>query len=215
MNKLIFSLLVISNFALSQKIKPTDTIINPAYTAYINSKIKMPVYVKYKLYMGGGDCERSSRWINDSKYSLISDTSYLNTGYDRGHLVPAEDFAYNCSLEKLTFTLYNRLPQTKELNRGPWKARETATRNLSQRDSLLIFCGGYWDSKKTIIVKGMIIPVNYWKVIYDLTTNLLISVEVFTNTTQPISYTLSLKKLEKMLGYSLNISIPVKKVKTK
>ena len=194
-----------------QKVKPNAVITTNAYTAYINTDIQMPVYVKYTLFHGGGSCKRSNRWLNDSKYDLVHDVAYYKSGYEKGHLANAEDFAHNCKLMDMTFMDYNRLPQTKELNRGIWKESEYKIREKSQTDSLLVMCGGYWDDSNRPMIKGMTVPLKCWKVVYDISTNSLLSCQVFTNTSTPEAYDITVAKLEKMLGYKLYI--PTKKKK--
>lgn len=209
-------LLTILTFSLNvhSQIKPNAIIKNDAYTAYVDTVIKMPVYVQYKLYKGGGKCERSNKWINDSKYKMIGDTSYAGSGYEKGHLANAEDFAYNCRLDSLTFNSYNRLPQTKALNRGIWKKQETAIRKISLKDSLLIICGGYWESSPTL-VKGMAIPSRCWKVVYSLSAKQVLSCSIFTNTENPSEIPMTVANLEIYLGYSINLPKPSKKKKKK
>lgn len=209
-------LIITLTFCLSvySQNKPNAIIKNEAYTAYVDTTLRMPIYVEYKLYKGGGNCERSNKWINDSKYKLIGDTSYAGSGYEKGHLANAEDFAYNCHLDSLTFNNYNRLPQTKALNRGIWKKQETAIRKISQTDSLLIICGGYWESGSPKI-KGMSIPSRCWKVVYSLTAKQVLSSSLFTNTENPTEIPIRVEDLEIYLGYSINLPKPTKKKKKK
>ena len=209
-------LLVTLTFCLSvySQNKPNAIIKNDAYTAHIDTVRNMPVYVTYKLYKGGGNCERSNKWINDSKYKMISEDSYAGSGYEKGHLANAEDFAYNCHLDSLTFNMYNRLPQTKALNRGIWKKQETLIRKISQKDSLLIISGGYWESSPTL-VKDMTIPSRCWKVVYSLTAKQVLSCSIFTNTENPSEIPMTVDNLEIYLGYSINLPKPSKKKKKK
>jgi endonuclease G len=197
------------------QIKPNAVIKNDAYTAYIDTVKNMPVYVSYKLYKGGGNCERSNKWINDSKYKMISEESYAGSGYEKGHLANAEDFAYNCHLDSLTFNTYNRIPQTKALNRGIWKKQETNIRKISQTDSLLITCGAYWDPNNLNVVKGMSIPSRCWKVVYSLSSKQVLFSSIFTNSENPSEIPMSIENLEIYLGYSINLPKPTKKKKKK
>lgn len=201
-------------FLANSQVKPTAIIKNDAYTAYIDTVKNMPVYVAYKLYKGGGNCERSNKWINDSNYKMISDESYAGSGYEKGHLANAEDFAYDCHLDSLTFNMYNRIPQTKALNRGIWKKNETLIRKLSQTDSLLIICGAYWDNNSPNLVKGMAIPSKCWKVVYSLSTHQILSSLIFTNSENPTEVPINIENLEIYLGYSINLN-KSKKKKTK
>jgi len=208
----IFVTLCLTSYS---QIKSDGVIVNDAFISYINITIKMPVYVKYKLYKGGGKCERSNKWINDSKYDLIRDSSYAASGYEKGHLANAEDFAYDCHLDSLTFNNYNRLPQTKALNRGIWKKREAEIRALSQKDSLLIICGGYWETNSQTKIKGMLIPSRCWKVVYSLTTEQVVMAYLYTNTENPSEISMSVSNLEALLGYSISMPPREKKKKVK
>lgn len=208
--------LIISTTLFGQLYKVDTAITNEAYTAYVNKSLGEPLYVKYKLYKGGGKCQRATNWINDTKLKLVNENQYKGTIYDKGHLANAEDFAYDCHLDSLTFRDYNRLPQTRKLNRGIWKASETEIRKLSQTDSLIVYCGGFWDSSSKV-VNDMKIPNMCWKVVYSLSQKKVIVCNVFTNNETPVVNSWSLENLENMLGYSLDLPTdgPKKKEKKK
>lgn len=102
MKKIVISILLFSSFTcVSQTI---DTIINVGhYKSYVNLQLKEPVYVSYVLYRGGGECSRSNfSFKNDTELDIHNNKSYYKSGYDRGHLVNAEDFAYDCELGEKT-----------------------------------------------------------------------------------------------------------------
>ena len=182
-----------------------DTIIkNEAYSSYINLELKQPLYVKYILYRGGGDCERSDKWVNDTDIELLTEKQYRGSKYDKGHLANAEDFAYDCHLDSLTFLFYNRIPQTPRLNRGVWKSDEDSIRKISQNDSLIVYCGGYWDST-SLVVNKMLIPIICWKVVYDIKKKRVIYCRTYTNTQNPIKEEMLLYELEGKIGYILDI----------
>jgi endonuclease G len=200
--------------SLLAQYKADTAIANEAYTAYVNKQLEQPLYVKYKLYKGGGKCQRATNWVNDTKLKLVDEEQYKGTGYDKGHLANAEDFAYDCHLDSLTFRDYNRLPQTKKLNRGIWKSSETEIRKMSQTDSLIVYCGGFWNESSKV-VNGMKIPNQCWKVVYSLSQKKVVSCVVFTNSDTPVANSWALENLESMLGYSLGIPTDVKKKKKK
>ena len=186
--------------------KVDTTIINEAYTSYVNKELGQALYVKYRLYKGGGKCQRPTNWVNDTKLKLVNEKQYKGTIYDKGHLANAKDFAYDCHLDSLTFRDYNRLPQTRKLNRGIWKVDETLIRKQSQTDSLLIFCGGYWD-KTSLMVNKMKIPVKCWKVVYSLSQKKVIFCSIYDNINKPMKTNTKLENLELILGYSLGLKI--------
>src|SRR5262245_38069533 len=110
------------------------------YKANFSNKYCEPLYVSYFLHKGGGDCNRSSfRFKNDiDSLQTATDNDYAGSSYDKGHLANAEDFAFDCEKDELTFRYYNCLPQTANLNRGVWKKNETLIRKWSQHEKLYI-----------------------------------------------------------------------------
>lgn len=183
-----------------------DTIIkNNTLTSYFSYANHNPIYVKYILYHGGGDCNRTQFTFKTGNVkNSATKNDYVASGYDIGHMCPAEDFAYDCNYEVNTFFFYNALPQTPNLNRGIWKHYETEIRNLSQKDSLIVFCGGIFDNH-TIPNTKIQIPVKCWKVVFDYKTKKLLYVLLFTNDAEnnSVKTTMTLEELEKLINLKL------------
>lgn len=185
MKKLLIILLFIFYciFSYSQTIHSYDYIIDMNYyKSYYSKSIKAPSFVIYKLYKGGGDVNRAS--YNFKCYKDLTYFNYAKSGYDRGHLVPAEDFANSILRLKSTFYYINCVPQTPNLNRGIWKRYETKIRKLSQSDSLLIICGGC-DYPRYGSGNIKLIPKNCFKIVYDLKTKKCIYSILFSNEGTP------------------------------
>ncbi len=53
-----------------------------------------------------------------------TNTAYLHSGYDRGHMAPANDMTADPAAMKDCFLLSNMMPQTPQLNRGSWRMLE-------------------------------------------------------------------------------------------
>ena len=184
-----------------------ETVFNRGiYQSFYSYSLQEPVYVKYELYKGGGACNRSKfRFINDTGLEMMDNPEYTSSGYDRGHLANAEDFAYDCVKDELTFRYYNCLPQTPNMNRGVWKSWETKIRQESQSEKLIIVTGGIWGTR---IHKTMRIPDYCWKVVQSSTTGKVLHVLLFTNLEKGSTVTeISLPELEKRLGYKLPLSL--------
>jgi endonuclease G len=200
---LFFFTLIVLSASAQQK---CDTIINRGiYKSYFSYQLQEPIYVSYILYHGGGNCSRAKfRFKNDTKIPMADD-EYTGSGYDRGHLANAEDFANDCPKDEMTFRYYNCLPQTPNMNRGVWKQWETTIRNESQTDSLLVMCGGLWEDGKYSF--GMAIPNMCWKVVYSLKTKKILHVLLFTNLAANSScQEVSLAILEKRLRFKLPLT---------
>lgn len=165
MKRLFFIILYLClsiNIILSQKIEQYDYMIDMKYyKAYYCKDIQTSSFVIYKMYKGGGDVSRSG--MNFKKYKNLDSFEYTNSGYDRGHLVPAEDMAWSEQSLQSTFYYINCIPQTPKLNRSIWRVYENEIREISQNDSLIIICGGcdYDD-----INIGL--PQNCFKIVYRL-----------------------------------------------
>lgn len=199
--KLFITILVclMSALCFSQTIEKYDTIYDlKYYKSYYCSNIKTSSFTIYKLYKGGGDESRSN--MNFKSYKNLPHFNYINSGYDRGHLVPAEDFANNKNKLKSTFYYINCVPQTVKLNRGIWKKYESEIRKISQNDSILIICGGCdYD------LDNKLIPRNCFKIVYNLKTHKCIYSLMFKN--DNTGYVWVEDKLKKKITYKKAIQL--------
>jgi endonuclease G len=196
---LLLLLLTLTSF--SQKI---DKIVDKEiYTSYYSNNLKVPLYVVYYLSNGGGNYSRAKlRFIQEKNTAKNSD--YSKSGYDRGHLVSAEDFAYDHRKQSLTFSYFNCFPQTQSLNRGSWKVWETTIRNESKRWPLKIFIGGIYGQKK---IRGRIgIPDYCWKVVYNQKSGLILHALIFSNDNIGSVRRTTLSELKSLLKYPVNFS---------
>jgi len=90
---------------------------------------------------------------------------YTKTEYDRGHLANNGDFAYNKSIQKLTFSMANVTMQLPKVNRGSWKKAEISERNLALKYKKVHIVNLVLYSKK--IVNGITVPSSFFKIIYN------------------------------------------------
>ena len=126
---------------MSQTPLSYDTVIDRTYyRSYFNSKYSTVSFVRYTLYKGGGHVSRKGMAFRHTYGHSVF--PYSKSGYDKGHLAAAQDFAFSRSAMLATFDYVNALPQSPSLNRGAWKRLETAVRRWSQKDTLTIECGG-------------------------------------------------------------------------
>lgn len=176
-----------------------DTIETPILTGYLSTTLHEPLYVRYKLYKGGGDCSRAGMTFRATPGSATA-KDYAHNGYDEGHLANAEDFAYNCDLERLTFYFYNCVPQTPRLNRGIWKTYETEIRAKSQTDSLLITCGSIFGSKR---IGKAAVPDYCWKIVRSLSTGKILICAIFPNDSSDTVQAIDPEELQKRLAYKI------------
>jgi len=101
-----------------------------------------------------------------------NDNDYRGSGYDRGHLAPFADFAWNREYAQETFYLSNISPQARQFNQGVWRELEELTRDWANRFKRLYVVTGpvmTQDPKGTIGRQNRVaIPSAYYKVLLDL-----------------------------------------------
>lgn len=201
MKKLII-IFFIPFISKSQKNQIDTVIKTDIYESHFSKKYSNPIIVKYNLYKGGGDCDRSKfHFQNDIEIKCNDDKCYKASNYDKGHMANAEDFAYNCTYDELTFRYYNCVPQTAELNRGIWKKYEGDIRKTSQNDSLIVICYNEFKNKR---INNMFIPDLCYKFVYSLTQKKFIILFSCTNTNNPVTTQISVGDLSKKYNWIYN-----------
>jgi endonuclease G len=64
-------------------------------------------------------------------FTRITKADYLNSGFDRGHVVNSKDRTKNVTNNNATFHMTNILPQAPGNNQGPWVKLENFERSLA------------------------------------------------------------------------------------
>lgn len=179
-----YYLLFLSMFFCSTVLSQTwDVVIKKSnYTSYFERDYLAPTVVVYTLLNGGGECDRDKFDFRNDRKSLKTATNenYRNSGWDRGHLVPTEDFAYNCKLSELTFRYYNCIPQHPKLNRGSWKSVENEVRRMSKNRKIIVMCINIF-GKDYLPNSRVGIPTECIKLVWDYNTGEAIAGWVFQN----------------------------------
>lgn len=116
----------------------------PEFRSVYNLAMQCPEQVEYVLHSYDiGNVKREPAWlfVNDVRDPRAVSThyDYNQSGFDRGHLCPAQDRSFALTAMKATFGMSNICPQVPSVNRGSWKRTEIACRQLAQRhDSITI-----------------------------------------------------------------------------
>lgn len=102
------------------------------YALSYSTKHKNAEWVAYDLWgnrLNTSDAVERDNFVSDPATDAeVSSTAYLNSGYDRGHLVPAFDMNFNEIAMKEACYMTNVCPQIPEFNRGIWKSLEGQVR---------------------------------------------------------------------------------------
>lgn len=126
----------------AQTVVQPDTVIDMRYyKSYCVKELStfqlIPSYTIYKIYNPTGKVSRSGMSFKGTNKHF----NYNKSGYDKGHLVPAEDMSWNRDALLSTFWYVNCVPQTPKLNRGKWRMEEMKVHKLSLTDSLIVITG--------------------------------------------------------------------------
>jgi endonuclease G len=121
----------------------------------------------------GGTLKRKNSFRPDpelpvGKRAELSD--YKGSGYDRGHMAPSADFAYDPQAMKESYYLSNMVPQNPDMNQHIWKGLEEKVRQWAMdRGELYIYTGPiYRDVEiKTIGDNQVCIPTHIYKIVFD------------------------------------------------
>ncbi len=133
---------------------------------------KVPTWVGYETKPRASAAERSprpSRFHADSglQHPGAQDADYRHSGYARGHLAPAADFAWSGDALRATYMLSNVVPQLQCVNAGAWAFVERTVRALAATsDSVYIFSGPLFQHPTPeVIGEGRIaVPSHFYKV---------------------------------------------------
>lgn len=133
----------------------------------------------------------------------ISDTpvpeDYTNSGYDRGHMVPAANADDPIEMSD-TFLMTNMTPQLPSVNRIAWKNLEERVRSVPFK---WVVTGAHYPPNPKVIGKNKVpVPVFLYKVAFFESGN--VAVYIVDNVTPKSQVeTMKLEELEAKIGYKL------------
>jgi endonuclease G len=147
------------------------------YSLSYCTKNKNAEWVAYELTswkVNAEKAERASGFKTDPLWEqTASDNDFRNSGYDRGHLLPAEDMDFSKEGMEETFFLTNVSPQLPDFNRGIWKKLENHVRKWAvENKHIYIITGPILRKrlpKESTIGEGVEVPREFYKVILDYT----------------------------------------------
>jgi endonuclease G len=135
---------------------------------------KVPLWVGYALSpaMLGGSAPRPSRFRQDYELAgpAAADRDYRHSGFSRGHLAPARDFAFSDAAIRSTFVLSNAAPLKQALNAGVLSRIEALVRDLAREaDQVFVFTGTLFEGEPLVIGAGRVaVPTHIFKALLVL-----------------------------------------------
>ena len=201
------------------------------YTVSHNCAKGRPNWVSWNLNKTHfGDAPRASSFTSDASlpagcYRVVT-SDYTNSGYDRGHQVRSEERTWDVTDNKSTFVMTNVVPQTHDLNAGPWLDFEYYLQDLAQNQNKEIYViSGPSGNRGTLNGAGKVqIPTYTWKIAVIMpygqglanatsTSSIQVIAVDMPNVTGIISrpwtdYKTTVDKLEGFTGYNFLAKLP-------
>lgn len=154
-------------YPYNKKVKTQyDELCNLEYVVIYDSKMRIPRYTSYHLYPGDKQISRNYSFLKDKRVDRgITSNLYTNSGYDRGHLVPAADMKSPLSVKE-TFLMTNIVPQTRYANRIVIKGIEDKIRKDVEESNEDVYIVTIPIYKKYNIINGIYVPDEIIKIVY-------------------------------------------------
>lgn len=144
---------------------------NSFYVVQYDLTLNAPIFSAELLEPNHKSAERSNDFHPDNRIDgsvRAENSDYDHSGYDKGHMTPAEDAATSKQMHD-TFLLSNMTPQAPMLNRQPWRMLEEYVHkkvNKEGQPTHIITGVIYNGYTKTIGKHNIPVPVAYYKIIY-------------------------------------------------
>lgn len=158
---------------------------------------------------------RNKFWTDRDIKGCPDTRDYSNSGFDRGHIVPAADQKWSPDAMTDCFSMANICPQNPGLNRGVWQTLEKMERRWARRDSAIIIIAGpiYTQSDRLRIGHSRVrVPSAFFKAFLCTTSAPPTTIAfIFPNTTvlgNIADFAMPVDQLEKITGYDLFAALP-------
>jgi endonuclease G len=157
--------------------QPEIVLKHKYFTISYNSYHRLANWVKYSLKKEdlNGQWKRPSKFKADpilKKLGIdpVVHDDYTHSGYARGHLAPAEDFAYSKEAIESTFIMSNVIPQKGSVNSGSWAQLEKKVRKWACGElNITVYTGPILKENLPKIKNQISVPDEFFKLVIDET----------------------------------------------
>ncbi len=207
---------------LNVTLPPSLSSVTKDYNGFslsFNPDNRTPNYVAWELLAsetyGNHSRDGQKFWQDTDLPGCPTTKDYTNSGYDRGHIIPAADQKWHSDAMRDCFSMANITPQDHALNAGAWATLEEKERLWARRDSALIIIGGpiYTDSDRKRIGEARVrVPSSFFKVILApyLDSPRAIGF-IYPNMQAPgnmADYAMSVDEVERITGFDFFSALP-------
>lgn len=214
---LLFLFLTGTRHIRSQEYTPSGAGIKVKHAFYslgFDTIHRQANWVYYELKSRGNRAVgRENDFRVDPQLNLFSATpdDYKRSGYDRGHLCPAADMAFDKKAMSETFYMSNMSPQVPAFNRGIWKRLEDLLRKRGRKELLYVVTGPVFKENKGHIGKNKVtVPGYYYKLFYAPASQQMIAYLLpNAGSDQPLKdFAVSVDRIEALTGIDFFPQLP-------
>ncbi len=154
-----------------------------AMTVNFNTAYRVPNCVSYVLTSNMIDITNGPNAEHRRNYKFYTDPSvagcpewyeYRGSGYDRGHMAPANDMRWSRQSMQDCFLMTNICPQDHDLNGGSWNKLELKVHDWAKRyGKIIVATGPIFNGRSVRIGKNndIVVPAGFFKVVLDPSRN--------------------------------------------
>ncbi len=201
---------------------PTEQLVfHQSYTLNYSEAHEQAEWVYYELSSDKLKVEKTKRKDNfkaDPKVETGSAAvaDYKKSGYDRGHLAPAADMAFDVTAMSESFYMSNICPQVPAFNRGIWKGLEMLVRAWVNDSTKLYIATGpiLVDQLAVIGVNNVCVPNFFYKAVlrFDYINNVYAAIAFLIpnegSKNSLIEYIVTIDALESLTGIDFYPELP-------
>ncbi|QBN18306.1 DNA/RNA non-specific endonuclease [Flavobacterium nackdongense] len=136
--------------------------------------------------------------------------NYKNTGFDKGHLVPAADMKFSQEAYNETFLTSNVAPQNRDFNSGIWNRLEEKVRYWADKyTAIFIVTGSVLHSQLTKIGdEDVSVPDYFYKIVVRVQNDALVMIPFLVPNEKSDAalyhFATTIEKIEEITGINFN-----------
>lgn len=151
-----------------------------AYTLSYNFNHRVPNWVYHRVSrenLKNSCTKRKDKFKADpelvkNQLPAVTERDYKNTGFDRGHMAPSADMAWDAEVNAESFFMTNMSPQTANLNQKAWNNLENRIRLWAcGHGELRVYTGPILKEGLNRLNSCVSVPEQFYKVILSYKDN--------------------------------------------
>lgn len=201
--------------------------VREGYALAEDARLKIPLWVQYELRPADlkPTVERNKAFKPDPTIpagSRSETSDYKDSGYDRGHMAPADDMKRSQLVMDDCFLLSNIAPQNKKLNEVAWRLLEAAVQKwVQERGPLTIIMGPVFIASSAgqvsypVIGKDQVaVPTHFFKIVVDANDPANVQALAFLMPNEDLAghkfseYLVSIDEIERLTGLDFLSALP-------